>query len=172
MLAPAGPLARAEAVVTARRTVSPALAAILVLVALLGLLLAPSACKKGGDPVREAIDGIARGAEERDAGEIADRISESFRDAGGTGKAETVATVKRYLAAYESLGVSLSSVAVERGPDRARATFEAELSGTPSKAFGLDAVLPRSSAWRFEVRLALEEGSRWRLVEASWERLR
>lgn len=135
-------------------------------------LVSPAACRKAGDPVREAVDGIARGAEERDAGEVADRLSDSFRDAGGAGKPETVAMVKRYLAAYESLGVSLSDVAVERGPDRARATFEAELSGTPSKAFGLEAILPRTSAFRFDVRLALEEGGRWRVVEASWERLR
>ena len=144
----------------------------IAVVVLSAALLVPAACRKAGDPVQAALDGIVQGAEERDAGEIADRLSEAFRDSGGAGKAETVATVKRYLAAYESLGVTLADVVVERGPDRARATFRADLSGTPSKAFGLDGILPRSSSWRFEVRLALEEGGSWRVVEASWERLR
>lgn len=146
---------------------APVAAATLVAATLLA-----GACSKGGDPVRGTLDGLAEAAEERDAGGVAQRLSASFKDAAGTGKEETAATVKRYLAAYESLGVSLSDVAVERGPDRAHATFVAELAGTPSKAFGLDGILPRSSTWKFDVRLALEEGKAWRVVEARWERVR
>ncbi len=145
------------------------LAALAALGALAALALA--SCGRPSDPVRATLDGLGRAAEKGDAGAVGERLSASFRAASGEGRDEAVALVRRYLAAYDSLGIRLQEVTIERGPDRAHATFKVEMSGTPRAALGLDAVLPRASSWRFDVRLQKEERDRWRVVEAAWERL-
>ncbi len=98
------------------------------------------------------------------------RVSETFRDAEGGGKADAAALVKRYLAAYESLSLTLEGVAVERGASAAQARFKVRMSGRPRAAFGLDGLFPRSSRWSFDTRLEAEKGG-WRIVSASWSRL-
>lgn len=120
--------------------------------------------------MRQTLDEIVAAAEKTDDAAVLERISESFRGPGGEAKAELAGEVKRYFFAYESLDVSLSDVVIERGPDRARAVFVAGLSGTVKKVGGLDGILPRSSRWKFEVNLVLED-KRWRIASGKWERL-
>ena len=53
-----------------------------------------------------------------------------------------------------------------RGAQRGR--LRADVSGTARKVPGLEGLLPRSSSWRFEVRL-VPEGDRWKVAWASYQ---
>ncbi len=106
-------------------------------------------------------------AEKRDADGVMSRVAEGFRDAEGGGKADTAALVRRYLGAYESLSLTLSDVAIERGPAAAHARFRVRMSGRPRAVGGLDGLLPRASRWSFDVRLESGPGG-WKIVWASW----
>ncbi len=130
-----------------------------------------AACSRAPrDPVMECLKGAVAAAEKRDADGVMNRVAETFRDADGGGKADAAALVRRYLAAYESLSLSLSDVAIERGPAAAQAKFKVRMSGKPRAAFGLDGLLPRASRWSFDVRLESEKDG-WRIVSAAWTRL-
>jgi hypothetical protein len=120
--------------------------------------------------VTECLKGAVAAAEKRDPGGVMGRVSEDFRDADGGSKADDAALVRRYLAAYESLSLTLSDVAVERGPSSAQARFKIRMSGRPRAVAGLEGLLPRASRWSFDVRLVAEKDG-WRIVSASWSRL-
>jgi hypothetical protein len=135
-----------------------------------GALLAASCGRAPRDPVTECLAGAVAAAEKRDASGVMSRVSEDFRDAEGGGKADAAALVRRYLAAYESLSLALSDVAVERGPASAQAKFKVRMSGRPRAVAGLEGLLPRSSRWSFDVRLEAGPGG-WKISSASWSPL-
>ena len=112
------------------------------------------------------MDTIAA-AEKRDADGTMARVAEDFRDATGGDRRDTSELVHRTLAAYRSLSLSLTDVAIERGPAAAHAKFRVRMSGTPRAAGGLDGILPRSSRWSFDVRLESRSGG-WKITWASW----
>lgn len=126
-----------------------------------------TACGKKGDPVRHTLDAIVAAAEKGSADGVLAGIAADYKDAEGNGRADIELTLRRYLAAYESLAVRLSDVEIERSSSAARVRFRADFSGVPRKLGGLDAWLPRSSSWRFEVRLSPEKGE-WKVYWASW----
>jgi len=128
------------------------------------------ACGPKGDPARQALDAVVKGAEGRDADDVLKRIAADYKDDEGSGRVEVEGLLKRYLAAYDSLSIRLSDVTIEPGASARRATFVAHLSGTPRKLGGLEGFLPRSAAYRFEVRLAPENGV-WKIYKASWRQL-
>ncbi len=133
------------------------------------LLLAAACGRSSNDPVMDCLNGVTKAAEARDAEGVLARVSEGYRDAEG-GKADAASTLRRYFAAYESLSIALADVAVQRGDTSAKARFTVRMSGRPRAVAGLEGLLPRSSRWRFVVRLEAEtEG--WRITEAAWERL-
>jgi hypothetical protein len=136
---------------------------------LVSLVFLPS-CSQKGDPVRNTLDQIVAAAEKTDDAAVMELISASFQGPGGESKTDLASEVRRYFFAYESLSVTLSDVTIEKGPDRARAVFVAALSGTVKKISGLDGILPRSSRWKFEVSLALEDKT-WRITTGKWQRL-
>jgi hypothetical protein len=138
----------------------------------LSLVLLPiSACHRAlRDPVMACLTGAALAAESRDADGVMSRVAEGFRDAEGDGKAEAAALVRRTLAAYTSLSLTLSDVAIERGEAAAQARFKVRMSGKPRGVGGLDGLLPRSSRWSFDVRLEAGTGG-WKIAWASWTRL-
>ncbi len=116
------------------------------------------------------LTGAVAAAESRDADGVMSRVAEGFRDAEGGGKADADALVRRSLAAYESLSLTLSDVAIERGPAAAQAKFKVRMSGRPRLVGGLEGLLPRSSNWSFDVRLEAGTGG-WKIAWASWTRL-
>jgi len=127
----------------------------------------PARCGGSSDPVRGCLDGVAHAARDRDAAAVFDRVAADFQSGEGASRAEAQDLVRRYLAAYESLDVTLSDVQVERSDNAARARFRATLSGQPRRIGGLDALFPRSSTYDFDVRLAPEDG-KWKIAWAQW----
>lgn len=120
--------------------------------------------------MRDCLDRTVSAAGKRDADAVMARVAEEFRDGQGGDKADAGALVRRYLAAYESLSLALSDVAIERGPAAAQARFKLRMSGRPRAVGGLDGLLPRSSRWSFDVRLEAGPGG-WKIASASWTRL-
>jgi hypothetical protein len=110
-------------------------------------------------------------AGEQDAGAIVARLAADFQAADGTGRADAEAKLRHYLAAYQSLEVKISDLTIESAAGAARARFLAELSGKPRSVGGLGRFLPRSSKYRFDLRLAPEPGGgdRWLVTWAGWE---
>ena len=137
---------------------------------LAGCALLAAHCGAPRDPVTECLKGAVAAAENRDADGVMARVAEGFRDADGGGKADAAALVRRYLGAYESLSLTLSDVAIERGPAAAHAKFRVRMSGKPRAVSGLEGLLPRSSRWSFDVRL--EAGPHgWKIASAAWSQI-
>jgi hypothetical protein len=134
----------------------------------LAVAAAALCCSGKGDPVKASLDRIVKAAHRRDAQAFMANVAADFSAAEGMTRAEAFDTLKRYFAAYAILDVTLRDVTVERAENTARARFTAQLEGQPQKLGGLDAILPRSSAWKFDLRL-VPDGSRWKIAWASWE---
>jgi hypothetical protein len=138
----------------------------------LAALLAASSCGAKHDPARRTLDELVAAVEARDPAAIVERLAPDFQAADGTGAADADMTLRRFLAAYESLDVRISDVTIERAADAARARFRADFSGKPRTAGGLDQLVPRTSAYRFDLRLApASPGGRWLVTWAGWEQL-
>ena len=120
--------------------------------------------------MKDCLTRTVAAAEKRDADAVMAGVAETFRDAEGGGKADAAALVRRYLAAYESLSLTLSDLAIERGPSAAQAKFKVRMSGRPRAVGGLDGLLPRTSRWSFDVRLERESGG-WKITSAAWASL-
>jgi len=133
--------------------------------------LVPAGCARAPrDPATECLRAAVAAAEKRDADAVMALVSGDFRDGEGGGKADAAALVRRYLSAYESLSLTLSDLAIERGAAAAQAKFKVRMSGRPRAVGGLDGLLPRSSRWSFDVRLESGTGG-WRIASAAWSRL-
>jgi hypothetical protein len=140
-----------------------------VAVALLVALL--FACSRGPrDPVRAAVAGAVKAAEKRDADAVVAFLAPGFRDAAGGDRDEAASTVRRYLAAYERLSLTVSNLVVERGAASGQASFTVAMSGVPRAALGLEGWLPRTSRRRFDLRLEPAEGG-WTITHAAWTRV-
>jgi hypothetical protein len=138
----------------------------------LAAILVGAACGEKGDPARRTIDEIVAAAEKRDAAAVVERLAPDFQAADGSGRADAEMTLRRYLAAYERLGVRISDLTIERAAGAARARFRADLTGTARKIGGLEGILPQSSAYRFDLRLApTSEGGHWVVTWATWEQI-
>ena len=136
----------------------------------LAAILVGAACGEKGDPARRTIDEIVAAAEKRDAAAVVERLAPDFQAADGSGRSDAEMTVRRYLAAYERLGVRISDFQIERAAGAARARFRADLTGTARKIGGLEGILPQSSTYRFDLRLApASDGGRWLVTWAGWE---
>lgn len=133
------------------------------------VLLLLAGCARRGDPVRGLLDDTAKAAEKRDASALVSHLTADFRADDGQDRAQVEQTVRGILAGYESLGVKLSEVTIERSPEAARVAFRADLSGAPRGA-GLAAILPRSGAWRFDLRV-VKERDEWKIASAGWRPL-
>ena len=110
-------------------------------------------------------------AQQRNAGAIVASLAPDFQAADGMGRADAEATLRQYLAAYESLDVTISDLTIESAAGASRARFLAELSGKPRSVGGLGRFLPRTSKYRFDLRLVPDPGGgdRWLVSWAGWE---
>ncbi len=136
-------------------------------IAAAALLLLAAGCRRPSDPVQATLDEAFHAVEKRDPSAVAALLTEDFSAADGSRRSDVEVILRRYLAAYSKLSVEPRALTIERGEGAALARFEARLSGTPVQFGGLGALLPRESAYRFEVRL-VPQGDRWRIAWASW----
>jgi hypothetical protein len=128
-----------------------------------------SACSRAPqDPVAALLSELEAAAEARDAERFAQRLASAFHGADGLGRAEAVAQLKRYLAAYESVAIDVGSVETERDGSAAHVRCVVEFSGQARKAFGLEGLMPPSAVYRFELDVA-DEGGPWLVRGATWE---
>jgi len=132
--------------------------------------LAESSCSRTpADPVRALLDELAAAAEARDASRFGVRLSERLEGNGQVmDRTDAVATLRRYFAAYESVRLEVDGVEVDRQGSAARVRCVVGLSGRARRLPGLDALLPPSAAYRFDLEVA-DEGGVWRVRTASWE---
>ena len=138
--------------------------------ALLALVIALAAgCSRTPvDPVEALLAELEAAAEARDAERFGERIAPEFHGAHDLGRAEALAQLKRYLAAYESVAIEVYGVESERDGAAARVRCVVEFSGQARKAFGLEGLLPPSAVYRFDLDVA-DEGGTWRVRGATWE---
>lgn len=138
----------------------------------LALLLAvaalPACSRAPADPVMALLAELEAAAEARDADRFAERLDPAFRGAHGLGRAEALAQLRRYFAAYDSVAVDVYGVEAERDGASARVRCVVEFSGQARKAFGLEGLLPPSAVYRFDLDVA-DEDRAWRVRGATWE---
>jgi hypothetical protein len=126
-----------------------------------------SGCGRKGDPVRDAIDAMAKAANARDESALFSHVAADFQAADGSGLAEAKALVQRAFGGYEILDVTFSNVQIERSEGAARVRFRADMSGQPRKIGGLDGLLPSSARYDFDVRM-VPDGGTWKVAWAQW----
>lgn len=116
------------------------------------LALTLAAC--GGppaDPVERLIHDVSEAIEDRDAEAVGARVAEDFVGQNGMTRADVIATVRRYLAAYDKVGVQVFEV---QRPDDAHLKFRVDFTGKPKDVGGLAGLLPSAAVYEFEVELA------------------
>jgi hypothetical protein len=127
-----------------------------------------SGCGGGKDPVQALIDDLVEAGEDKSAERIGERLADDFRGQNGMGRADAVATVRRYLAGYEKVDLEVYDVKVQRADGAADVSFRAEFSGRALSIGGLGGLLPPEALYRFDLRVA-EEGGTWKVKTAAWE---
>jgi hypothetical protein len=137
----------------------------LLIFALLAVL---PACRKPADPLTSAVNFLVVSANRRDRDAILRKVAPDFQAEDGSSRAEIDSRLRQIFAAYDTLQVVLSGLTIERGNEVALARFRLVLSGSPTRLGGLDSLLPRSSTYRFELRLT-PDGGDWRVAWARWE---
>ena len=139
----------------------------LALPALLAALL-PACSGPPKDPVEALLAELEAAAEARDADRFAERLSSAFEAQGSIDRAEAVAQLRRYFAAYETVAIDVYGVESDREGATARVSCVVEFSGRARKAFGLEGLLPPSAVYRFDLEVA-DDGGTWRVRRAAWE---
>ena len=133
-------------------------------------LLLVAACRRSGDPAAEAVGELARSANRRDASAIVASLAPGFAGPSGETAADVEAELRRLFAAYSSVDVAIENLVVDRLPDFTLARFVASFRGSARRLGGMEALLPESARYRFELRL-VESGGRFRVAHAFWEEI-
>ena len=128
------------------------------------------ACGTPRDPVLALLDELVAAAEARDAARFAAQLSPAFQGPAGMERLEAESALRRYFAAYESIGLDLYAVETEREQTATRVRCRVEFSGQARKALGFEGLLPPSAAYRFDLELTRESGT-FRVSRAAWEAL-
>ena len=124
-------------------------------------------CKKDGDPIAATIDALAKAAEDRDAGAIAEKLAANYADDNG-GRREAEELLRRLFFVYKSVDISIRDLKTYQNGPTAEAKFVVAFSGTAKEAGGLDQILPSSATYRFDVWM-VEEGGAWKITNAQWQ---
>jgi hypothetical protein len=136
------------------------------------LLPAVAACSRTPtDPVQELLSELESAAEARDADRFGARLSEGFQGPAGLGRADSLALLRRYLAAYETVAIEVYGAETERSDGGARVRLRADFAGETRTLGPLAGLLPPTAFYRFELDVAEERGT-WRVRKATWEAVR
>jgi hypothetical protein len=130
--------------------------------------LLAAGCRGDSDPVQGLLSELEDAAEDRDAERFQQLLSEDFRGAGGLDRAEAAASLRRYFAAYESVGLEVYEVKVDRAEASAEVHLRVDFVGSARRVGGLEGFLPPSASYRFELSLS-RRGERWLVTRANWE---
>jgi hypothetical protein len=124
--------------------------------------------KSPRDQINETIAAAEQAAEEKDLGRLKELISERYSDAGGNDRAMLVRMLQlRFLQARAvHLLVRVPAIHLPT-PDRAEATVLAGMASSPIAGPQQLANLS-ADVYRFELVLAREAPTTWRVVSASW----
>jgi hypothetical protein len=141
------------------------------LLALAAAVVLPACSSAPPDPVLALLAELEAAAEARDADRFAERLSPGFEGLHAIGRAEAVAQLRRYFAAYDTVALEVYGVETERDGASARVECVVELSGQARKAFGLEGLLPPQAVYRFSLDVVDEKAGAWRVERARWERV-
>jgi len=131
-------------------------------------LVAGAACRPAKDPIVSAVDSLVDAANRRDRSAIVNSLTADFQAADGSSLPDADQRLRQVFAGYDSLNVTLSGLTIDRGNEVALARFHLDLNGAPARLGGLESLLPRSSRYKFELRL-VPAGDAWKVAWASWE---
>ena len=133
-------------------------------------LLLAAACRRAGDPAADAVRELARAANRRDASAIFARLAPGFAGPSGETAADVDAELRRLFAAYSSVDVAVENLTLDRLPEFTLARFAASFRGSARRLGGMEALLPESARYRFELRL-VDVGGKYGVARAFWEEI-
>ena len=140
----------------------------LALSASLAVAAALAGCGAKEDPVHSLIRGLEEAAEDKSAERIGERLADDFRGQNGMGRADAVATIRRYLAGYETVALEVYDVSIQRADGNADVSLRAEFSGRALSIGGLGGLLPPEALYRFDLHV-VDLGGTWKVQRAAWE---
>src|SRR5688500_6736065 len=94
------------------------------LAALAATIVVLAGCSRK-DPVLALLDDLEDAVEDKSAEEVRDLVAADFRGQGGIDRAEAIALLRGYLAAYEKVEVDVYDVSVQRANGAADVKFAA-----------------------------------------------
>lgn len=138
------------------------------LAALAATIVVLAGCSRK-NPVLTLLDKLEDAVEDKSADEVRDLVTADFRGQGGINRAEAIALLRGYLAAYEKVEVDVYDVSVPPPANGAAdITFKADFSGQALSVGGLGGLLPPGATYRFDLHVVDQNGT-WRVRRATWE---
>lgn len=125
-------------------------------------------CGAKKDPVQALIDDLEHAAEDKSAERIGELLADDFRGQNGTGRAEAVATIRRYLAGYEKVHLEVYDVSIQRAEGSADASLRVEFWGRALSIGGLSGLLPPEALYHFDLHVVDRGGGTWKVQQAAW----
>lgn len=137
------------------------------------LLVAALACAGCGpaaapeDEIRALVGAAERAAEERDAASLRELVADDYQDAGGRAADDIRGMLHGYLITHQSIRLitRIDSIELE-GTELARLRVTVGMLG---RAADSDSNWDLAGdVYRFDLRLARENGDEWRVIRARW----
>lgn len=137
----------------------------------LAAILALAGCGSSGTPedeIRALVDAAELAAEERDAADLRDLVADDYRDARGRTASDIRGILHGYLIAHQSIRLMTRIDSIElQGTELARLQLTVGMLGREAES---------DSNWdlagdiyRFDLRLARDDGGEWRVIRAGWQ---
>lgn len=134
------------------------------------LLLAACSKETEEDRVKKVLKSIQAAAEEKKIAAVLDNVSKSYQDPQGNDYNGVKGILAFYFFRHQKVAVYMPNVDVVVNGTKARALFQAILTG---RGTGESAgnILPESlGAYNFDVNLK-KENDEWKVTSAKWERV-
>ncbi len=142
----------------------------MIVIIAFGLFLSLPACQKENeqDRVKKIIATVQKAAEEKDIRKIINNLSRNYRDSKGNDYDGIKGLLLAYFFRHQKIHVFIPDIEVNIEDSRARAVFQAVLTGG-SKTETVTDIFPESlGMYAFEVSLIKESGD-WKVISAQWD---